>query len=315
MSPEAGITRSADVVLVHSDVYADWIFDAHHPTQGRRFILAREMLLKDAEEAGVVVKELPSDFLPDRELLHLVHTPDYIDQVLIQGTCNEWAGSRTDLGALAQRMAGGSFVAVQALLEGRALTAVNFAGAKHHALADHSSGFCVFNDHALVAKHVLQGNEAVSRIAIVDFDAHHGDGTEELLRDETNVITFSVHDSTIFPWTGHSESPEQGVFNRPLAPGSGDRELLGSIDDFTAIAAAFEPDLVLVAMGADGHITDPLSTLTYSVDGMCEAAAQLRQAFPDVPFLLGGAGGYQPDSTTPHAWAAMTLACAAPLSQ
>ena len=126
---------NVDVVLVHSDDYANWVFDAHHPTQGRRFMLAREMLLKEAQEAGLEVKELPADFLPERELLHLVHTPDYVDQVLIHGTCNEWSGSRTDLGALAQRMAGGSFVAVQALLEGQALTAVNFAGAKHHAMA------------------------------------------------------------------------------------------------------------------------------------------------------------------------------------
>jgi len=315
VSTEAGITSSADVVLVHSEEYANWIFDAHHPTQGRRLMLAREMLLKEAKEAGLIVKELPAGFLPDRELLHLVHTPDYVDQVLIQGTCNEWSGSRTDLGALAQRMAGGSFVAVQALLQGQALTAVNFAGAKHHAMADHSSGFCVFNDHAMVAKHLLRNNEAVTRIAIVDFDAHHGDGTEELLRDEPNALTFSIHDSTIFPWTGHTESPDQGVFNRPLAAESGDQELLASIDDFTRIATEFEPDLVFVAMGADGHITDPLSTLTYSVDGMCAAIARVREALPEVPFLLGGAGGYQPDSITPHAWALMTLACASPLSQ
>jgi len=319
-----------DVVLVHSEEYANWIFDAHHPTQGRRFMLAREMLLKEAKEAGVIVKELPADFLPERGLLHLVNSPDYVDQVLIQGTCNEWSGSRTDLGALAQRMAGGSFVAVQALLEGRALTAVNFAGAKHHAMADHSSGFCVFNDHAMadhssgfcvfndhamVAKHLLRNSEAVTRIAIVDFDAHHGDGTEELLRDEPSALTFSIHDSTIFPWTGHTESPDQGVFNRPLAAESGDQELLASIDDFTRIATEFAPDLVFVAMGADGHITDPLSTLTYSVEGMCAAIARVREALPEVPFLLGGAGGYQPDSITPHAWALMTLACASPLSQ
>ena len=312
------LTRNAphemnvDVVLVHSEEYANWIFDAYHPTQGRRFMLAREMLLKEAQEAGLEVKELPADFLPERELLHLVHTPDYVDQVLIHGTCNEWSGSRTDLGALAQRMAGGSFVAVQALLEGQALTAVNFAGAKHHAMADHSSGFCVFNDHGMVAKYLLRSTQAVNRIAIVDFDAHHGDGTEDLLRDEPNALTFSIHDSTIFPWTGHSESPNQGVFNRPLDAGDGDGELLASIDDFTRIATQFDPDLVFVAMGADGHITDPLSTLTYSVDGMCAAIARVRGALPEVPFLLGGAGGYQPDSITPHSWAVMTVACAAP---
>ena len=301
--------KTADIVLVHSDEYAGWVFDSHHPTQGRRFMLAREMLLEQATTKGLAVEERESNLLPERDLLHLVHTPEYVDQVLTQGICNEWAESRTDLGALAIRMAGGSFIAVDALAEGTALTAVNFAGAKHHAMADHSSGFCVFNDHALVARYLLEDNNDVHRIAIIDFDAHHGDGTEQLLRNEPNALTFSIHDSTIFPWTGHTENPSGLAFNRPLESQAGDRELLAGIEDFIQIATNFKPDLVFVAMGADGHITDPLSTLTYSIDGMADAISQIRSAFPDTPMLLGGAGGYQPDSITPQAWAMMAVAC------
>mgnify|MGYP005991015371 FL=1 len=299
---------SPDIVLVHSDEYANWVFDSHHPTQGRRFVLAREMLFEQAAELGLQVEERDSDYLPERDVLHLAHTPEYVEQVLTDGLSNEWAGARTDLGALANRMAGGSFLAAQALIEGNALTAVNFAGAKHHAMAGHSSGFCVFNDHALVAKYLLKSSDDVHRIAIIDFDAHHGDGTEVLLCDEPRALTFSIHDSTIFPGTGHDDDPEKGIFNRPLASGSGDGELLAGIADFNRAAREFNPDLIFVAMGADGHITDPLSTLTYSIEGMTAAITELRAAFPHTPFLLGGAGGYQPDSITPQVWAAMATA-------
>ena len=302
--------KTADIVLVHSDEYAGWVFDSHHPTQGRRFMLARQMLLEQAATQGLVIEERESNLLPERDLLHLVHTPKYVDEVLSRGMSNEWAGSRTDLSSLALRMAGGSFIAVEALLDGTALTAVNFAGAKHHAMADHSSGFCVFNDHALVARYLLKDNSDVHRIAIIDFDAHHGDGTEELLRNEPNALTFSIHDSTIFPWTGDREDPSRLTFNRPLESQSGDRELLAGIEDFIHITTNFKPDLVFVAMGADGHFSDPLSTLTYSIDGMVAAITEIRSAFPDTPMLLGGAGGYQPDSITPQAWAMMAAACA-----
>lgn len=303
---------SADIVLVHSDEYANWVFDSHHPTQGRRFMLARKMLFEQASDLGLRVEELESDYLPERDVLHLVHTPEYVEQVLSDGFSNEWAGSRTDLGALARRMAGGSFVAAQALVDGSTLTAVNFAGAKHHAMADHSSGFCVFNDHALVATYLLENNDDVHRIAIIDFDAHHGDGSEVLLSHEPRAVTFSIHDSTIFPWTGHDDAPERGVFNRPLASGSGDAELLAGIEDFNRVASEFNPDLIFVAMGADGHLTDPLSTLTYSIEGMTAAITELRAAFPLTPFLLGGAGGYKPDSVTPQVWAAMATAASLP---
>ena len=298
------------IILVHADEYAGWVFDSGHPTQGRRCTLAREMLLAAAHTAQVKVKEKQADFLPTREQLALVHTSDHIERVLDQGISNEWSGSRLDLGALAHRMAGGTFIAAEALTAGQALTAVNFAGAKHHAMADHSSGFCVFNDFAMVAKHLLATSDTIQRIAIMDIDAHHGDGTEALLRAESSVLTFSVHDSTAFPWTGHDDDPETATYNRALDGGSGDAELLQAVQDFIAVARAFEPDMVFIAIGADGHATDPLASLAYTVDGMRAATTNIRAAFPNTPLLLGGAGGYQPDTITPQAWSQMALGAA-----
>ena len=299
------------VVLVHHDDYADWVFDSHHPTQGRRFTKARELLLEFADNAGVDVIEIASDLLPDRAVLETVHDPTYVSEVMDRGRCGEWAGDRPDLARIAHRMVGGTLLAAQALVEGRALTAVHLPGAKHHAMRDYSSGFCVFADFAITARHLLDDpTSGVDRIAILDIDAHHGDGTEALLLDEPRALTFSIHDSTIFPGTGHADSPQQRAYNVPLAAGSGDAELEEGVRRFLELARGFAPDLILIAGGADGHEEDPLSTLRYSVSGLEAAVRRVRWAFPEVPILLGGAGGYLPDTVTPEAWARMAVAVA-----
>jgi acetoin utilization protein AcuC len=300
------------VVLVHHDDYANWVFDTHHPTQGRRFTRARELLLASADEAGVEVIEIASDLLPDRAVLETVHDPAYVDEVFVHGRCGEWSGERPDLARLAHRMVGGTLLAAQALVEGRALTAVHFPGAKHHAMRDRSSGFCVFADFAITARHVLDDpRSGIDRIAILDIDAHHGDGTEVLLLDEPRALTFSIHDRTIFPGTGHVDDAERHVYNQPLAAGAGDAELAQGVERFVDLARGFTPDIIFIAMGADGHDEDPLSSMRYSTPGMEAAVSRVRVAFPYMPILLGGAGGYLPDTVTPLAWVRMALAAAA----
>ena len=299
------------VVLVHHDDYADWVFESDHPTQGRRFVKARELLFELADDAGIDVIEIASDLLPDRAVLETVHDPAYVDEVIVHGRCGEWAGERPDLARIAHRMVGGTLLAAQALVEGRALTAAHFPGAKHHAMRDHSSGFCVFADFAITAQQLLDDpTSGVDRIAILDIDAHHGDGTEVLLLDEPRALTFSIHDRTIFPGTGHADAPERCAYNEPLAAGSGDAELDEGVGRFVEVASEIAPDMILIAMGADGHDEDPLSTLRYSMAGMEAAVNRVRRAFPELPVLLGGAGGYLPDTVTPEVWARMAVAVA-----
>jgi acetoin utilization protein AcuC len=297
------------VVLVHHDDYAGWVFDSHHPTQGRRFTRARELLLDSANKAGIEVIEVASDLLPDRAVLETVHDSGYIDEVIAHGRCGEWTGDRPDLARIAHRMVGGTLLAARALVEGRALTAVHFPGAKHHAMRDHSSGFCVFADFAITARHLVDDPDSgIDRIAILDIDAHHGDGTEVLLLDEPRALTFSIHDHTIFPGTGHADYPEGCAYNQPLEAGSGDADLAQGVRRFADLAREFDPQMVFIAMGADGHDADPLSSLRYSIPGMQAAVSQVRLAFPELPMLLGGAGGYLPDTVTPQAWAHMAIA-------
>ena len=299
-----------NLILVHSKAYAGWVFSDSHPTQGRRFDNACERLLEFASGTGIEVLEVESDHFPERSQLERVHSTTYIATVLDEGSSGEWSGERHDLGNIAHRMVGGTILAADALVEGRALTAVHFPGAKHHAQYDHSSGFCVFADLAITAKHLLDADSDIHRISIIDIDAHHGDGTEVLLRDDPRVQTMSVHDRTIFPGTGHKDDIDTEVFNEPLAYGSGDLELTNAIERFIGEAQRFAPNLLMLALGADGHDTDPLSTLTYSIGGMVDAVRMIREAFPDLPILIGGAGGYQPDDVTPEVWARMAVAAA-----
>lgn len=296
----------SDLVVVHDAAYRNWIFDHAHPTQGRRFAHGFTRIGQESARLGLRL-QVQHPAPAERSDLERVHSPSYIAEVLDTHHCDEWLGARPDLAALAQSFVGGTLIALRALLDGQASTAVHLPGAKHHAQRDHSSGFCVFGDFAIAA---LVARESGIRTAILDIDAHHGDGTENLLYDYSDILTYSIHQYGIFPGTGFENSPDHQVFNRPLAAGDGDEVLASGVEDFIEQARSFAPDLIFVAAGADGLLEDPLTALEYSVAGLGTACARVRAAFPERPILMGGAGGYLPDSGTPQAWASMAVALA-----
>ena len=187
------------------------------------------------------------------------------------------------------------------------------------------SDSCVFNDLAVTARHLLDHRVSyphvslerridIERIAILDIDAHHGYGTQVLLADDQRVLTFSIHDRSRSPSGRHADDLERHIFNAPLESGAGDEELVDQVAMFVGVAGIFLPDLVMIAMGADGHVDDPMSTLEYSLDGMVDSVRFVRKSFTQTPILLAGAGGYLPDSVTPEAWARMALAVGQPVA-
>ena len=300
------------VYLIHSDEYKNWIFDPTHPTQGRRFNNARDLLIATAKREGIDLVEVLPRPATEAELLR-VHTPAYIDEVLNQHISTEWDGERPDLASLASLFVGGTLTALDALLTGKTKLAIHFPGAKHHAQSDHSSGFCIFNDFALAAD--IASKDHGKNIIIIDIDAHHGDGVENLTADNPKVLTFSVHQEGIFPGTG-DESKAGNFYNIPLEDGAGDEELLDAVSEFIYVVGArdriwdWQPDLLFITCGADGHSEDPLTGLNYSVEGYVAVAKRLKERFPDLPILLGGAGGYLPDTRTPEIWAKVAAALA-----
>jgi acetoin utilization protein AcuC len=298
------------VYLIHSDEYKNWIFDPTHPTQGRRFNNARDLLITSANKKGIDVVEVLPRTATEAELQR-VHTPAYIDEVVNQHISTEWDGQRADLANLASLFVGGTLTALDALLAGKTQLAIHFPGAKHHAQLDYSSGFCIFNDFALAAD--IASKDHSKNIIIIDIDAHHGDGVENLTANNPKVLTFSVHQDGIFPGTGDESKPGY-FYNMPLEAGAGDKELLDAMEQFVYVIGArdriwdWQPDLLFITCGADGHKEDPLTSLEYSVDGYVAAAKRLKERFPDLPILLGGAGGYLPDTRTPEIWAGVAMA-------
>lgn len=330
MTTEAKVNASR-MIYVDTERYAQWNLGPHHPTKGVRYFNATTRIaeLAPGHQVDVVtVEPRPAS----RAELALVHSEEYIASVLDSGDCPEstWAEPRPDLSQLAQLMAGGTLTALQALASEAVLTAVNLPGAKHHAQRDHSAGFCVFADLAVAAELVTRGKiGSWSRVAIFDFDVHHGDGTEALLTDNDRVLTYSVHrfGNGFYPGTGGSSLPEKHVYNRPLRSGDGNGELLEATQDFCERAAAFGAEIIFIAGGADGHVSDPLGGrhgggIEYTVAGVADAMRCIRECFPSTPILFGGAGGYLPTTSgdplaegpygsTAEMWATATITLAA----
>ena len=301
--------KAESFYLVHSGEYVGWVFDPTHPTQGRRFANARNLLASLALENELPLMEISPRIATSEELAR-VHSAEYIEKVLDQTVSGEWRGPRPDLAHLASLFAGGTLVALDLLLQKKTKLAIHFPGAKHHAQHDRSSGFCVFNDFAIAAD--IATKDHGLNVLILDIDGHHGDGVENLLAKNSRVMTFSIHQKGIFPGTG-SESERGNFYNFPLAAGASDDDLLEAVDGFIQIVGAREriwdwtPDLLFFTCGADGHEEDSLTGLDYSVEGYVKVVRKVRDRFPNLPILLGGAGGYLPDTRTPEIWAKVAI--------
>jgi acetoin utilization deacetylase AcuC-like enzyme len=215
-----------------------------------------------------------------RDELALLHAPSYIDLVArecrtprpaLLSTGDTVIGPGSD--AIARLAVGGVLAACDVVLAGgvaRAFCAVRPPG--HHALTSRGMGFCIFNNIAVAARY-LQARHGLERILIVDFDYHHGNGTEAAFYDDGSILYFSCHDRYGYPGTGAPERRGEGAglglnINVPLPPGANDGVVLRVHRDLVAPAArAFRPDFVLVSAGFDGHAADPLGNLAFTSDG------------------------------------------------
>ena len=166
----------------------------------------------------------------------------------------------------ALRAVGGIEAAVDAVLKGEARNAfVAMRPPGHHAERTRAMGFCLFGTVAIAAKYALDVH-GLSRIAVLDFDVHHGNGTQDLLWDEARAVFVSSHQFPLWPGTGRAE--ETGahgqVVNLPLRPGTGGAEMRAAWAPALARVGAFRPDLILVSAGFDAHRDDPLANLMWT---------------------------------------------------
>ena len=169
----------------------------------------------------------------------------------------------------AQRAVGGCCAAVDAVLAGRAGNAfVAMRPPGHHAETARAMGFCLFGNVAIAAKRALD-HHGLGRVAVVDFDVHHGNGTQDFLWNEGRALFCSTHQMPLYPGTGYpSETGAHGnVLNVPLDPMTGGTAMRQAYDDvILPMVEEFEPELILVSAGFDAHADDPLAQLNWTVE-------------------------------------------------
>jgi acetoin utilization deacetylase AcuC-like enzyme len=204
-----------------------------------------------------------------REQLLRVHTADHVDRILSITPADETVRLDEDTlmsPASAQaglRAAGALVAAVDAVMKGsanRAFCAVRPPG--HHATSDTAMGFCLFNNVAVAAAHALAAH-GLKRVAIADFDVHHGNGTQDIFEREPRVLFLSSHQSPLYPGTGGAEEKGVGnIINAPLSAGDGSYEFRELWDGVLLPRLhAFKPQLLLISAGFDAHRNDPLADI------------------------------------------------------
>ncbi len=259
---------------------ATHVYRSDHPLKPRRLIGVRDTL----ERLGAFALPGARVLAPrpaTRAEIERIHAPDYVEAVMRASAHPDLDHSEWGLAAYGDTppfagmhevsllTTGGSLVAMEEVLAGRLRVAVNYSGGLHHAMRRNASGFCIYNDPAIVCG--LLADRGL-RVAYVDIDAHHGDGVQAAFYDTDRVLTISLHESgrSLFPGTGFASERGRGAglgysINVALPAYTDDAAYIRAFDAVVPeLLARYRPDVLVTQQGIDPHYTDPLTHLQIS---------------------------------------------------
>lgn len=275
------------IAVVEDRLFLEHRAPEGHPERPERLFSARQALEQAALE-GALDRLAPRDATDDE--LARVHTGRYLEMLgkaagrsgYFDGDTYFTPGSVS----AARRAAGGVLSIVDALLGGSARFGVALVRPPgHHARPDGAMGFCLLNNIAIAAAHARA--RGARKVAVVDWDVHHGNGTQEAFYGDPSVLYVSLHQFPFYPGTGSTEEAGtrdgQGfTLNVPLSAGAGDETYLAAFERIVAPAISeYAPDLLLVSAGFDAHARDPLGGMRVTESGFAEMGRILRRALPE----------------------------------
>ena len=252
----------------------------HHPEQPARLSAIEDQLIASGVAPYLARYEAP---LATDEQLARVHPIEYVRAIRElapkQGTVHldpDTAMNPWSLQA-ALRAAGAAVLATDLVLKDEVKTA--FCAVRppgHHACRARPMGFCIFNNVAVAARHALQAH-GLERVAIIDFDVHHGNGTEDIFEGDEQVLMASIFQHPFYPYSG-TDHPASNMFNVPLAAGAGTRELREAVTETWLPALdEFKPELVLFSAGFDAHAEDDMAMLRFTDSDYAWVTRQVKQ--------------------------------------
>jgi len=271
--------RMPAAFITHSDCLKHDM-GSHHPEQPARLSAIEDQLIASGVAPHLARYEAP---LATDEQLARVHPLEYVqairDAAPSRGTVHldpDTAMNPHSLQA-ALRAAGAAVLAVDLTLTGKAKTA--FCAVRppgHHACRFRPMGFCIFNNVAVAARHALHAH-GLERVAIIDFDVHHGNGTEDIFEGDEQVLMASIFQHPFYPYSG-TDNPASNMFNVPLAAGAGSRELREAVTETWLPALEdFKPELILFSAGFDAHAEDDMAMLRFTDADYAWVTKQVRQ--------------------------------------
>ncbi len=300
-------------LFFYSEAFAGYDFGPQHPLKTRRLGMTYRLL--DSYGVFESALEVVTPLHADEEEVGETHSLDYLEALSRMDREGMIASARRygvgtgdvpffpEIYGSSLLYTGASAQAAQAIIDGAGggRVAFNISGGLHHAHYARAAGFCVLNDCAVALRRL---HRKYSRVAYVDIDVHHGDGVQELFFDDPSVLTISLHESgrTLFPGTGYTDEIGVGAgegyaVNLPFAPYT---------DDATWIAAwragplpilrAFDPEAIVLQMGTDTHLLDPLAHLCLTAQGWLEAVKDVQAL--GKPIVAVGGGGYNLTTVT-----------------